>query len=222
MFVTRTLGNPQAITERKYFDSEVSATTIPTTAQYFTGCELDPATLNTIFAPVIGDDFFNRQGRKVQVISIKIRGEVQVGAQSNQTVQDQCSLIRLALVMDKQTNGVQLNSEDVFQGNVNVGAGYLSFQNAAFFGRFKVLKDKFIALRPPVSVYDGVNIEQAGYSVPFKWNVKFKTPVTVHYNATNGGTVADVVDNSFHVLGGQTTAGFAVVNYKCRVTFLDQ
>lgn len=223
LYVARSVGNPMAITERKYFDSEVNAFTLPTTAQFFTNCEADPAALNCLFAPVTGDDIQNRTGRKVQVISIKIRGEIQLGAQSNQAVQDQMSLVRLALVMDKQTNGTQLSSEDVFATpTAAVGNGYLSFQNPAFFGRFKVLKDKYMTLSPPVSVYDGTNIEQSGYSRFFKWNIKFKKPIVVHFNATNGGTVADIVDNSFHVLGGQTTGGLVVLSYKCRTTFFDQ
>lgn len=222
LYVPRSVGNPQAVTERKYFDSEVNALTIPTTAQYFTNCEADPATLNCLFAPVTGDDYFNRTGRKVQVIGIKIRGEIQIGAQSNQTVEDQCPIVRLALVMDKQTNGVQLSSEDVFQGQSNIGAGYLSFQNGGYFGRFKVLKDKLMGIRNPVAVYDGTNIEQAGYSIPFKWSVKFRKPILVHFNATNGGTIADIVDNSFHVLAGQSVAGFCTLSYKARTTFLDQ
>lgn len=222
LYVPRTVGNAQAITERKYFDSEVNALTMATITTLFTGAEADPATTNTLFAPTTGDDITNRQGRKVQVLSLKIRGEVKYAAQVDQLALDNAPLIRLALVQDTQTNGTQLNSEDVFQGAVNSGQGYLSFQNPANFGRFKVLKDKFMTLSTPTAVNDGTNVEVAGYSRYFKWSYKFTKPVVMHFNATNGGTVADIVDNSFHVLAGQTTSGIATLSYKCRVTFLDQ
>jgi len=220
-FVARSAGTPLAITERKYFDSQLNAATVAADAASWAGMEQDPATLNTLFCPVQGDDFLNRQGRKVQVLSLKIRGFIDCPAQANQTATDAGQLCRLLLVMDKQTNATQLNAEDVISSGTGVVALQM-FQNPAFFGRFRVLKDKTFNLQNPNLSYDGTNIEQNGLIKEFKFNIKFKKPVVIHFNSTNGGSVADIVDNSFHIImNSNNTALGARLSYKCRTTFID-
>lgn len=220
-FVPRSLGNPMAITERKYFDSEVSQGTVLSSTSSWAGMEFDPVTLNTLFAPVTGDDFNNRTGRKVQVIAIKIKGYISAAAQANQAAGDNAANIRIILVQDQQTNGAQLNSEDVITSGAASSAINM-FQNPAFFGRFRVLKDKNLFLQSPSMTYDGTNIEQAGVVKAFKMQVKFQKPVVVHFNSTNGGTVADIVDNSFHIIMNSTSIQLAPeLFYKCRTTFID-
>lgn len=209
-----------SITERKYFDTELNASAIVATAASWANTELDPAAL-TLFYPSQGTDFNNRIGRKVQVKSIKIRGHVNVPAQTNQLVGDGAALIRCVLVMDKQTNSTQLNGEDV----ISSGAGSVPinmFQNPAFFGRFRVLKDKRWTLQNPNFSWDGTNLEQQGMVFKFEWTIKFRKPLYIHYNSTNGGTVADIIDHSFHILALTTNADLnPTMNYKCRTTFID-
>lgn len=207
--------------ERKYFDAELNSTVIPTSTSTWAGAELDPAGQGSLFNPSRGDDIGDRTGRKVQVLSIKIRGFINVVAQTNQTDADNAFVGRLVLVQDKQTNATQLNAEDVIQS----GAGSVAtmmFQSSAFFGRFNVLKDKVFKFQSPTLTYDGTNIEQSGLIMPFKMNHKFVKPVVVNYNATNGGTVADCVDNSFHLIGLTNNATLAnTINYKVRTAFID-
>lgn len=219
-FVPRSVGTPLAITERKYFDSDTLSVALAQLTTNFAGGELDPAA-NSIFTPVTGDDFNNRTGRKVQVVNLKGNVRVDVPAQADQTAVDSACLIRLLLVMDRQTNAAQLNSEDVITSGAGAGAT-LMFQNPAFFGRFRVLKDKRITLHPVVAAYDGANVEQGGVTRHFKFNIKFKKPVVVHFNGTNGGTIADIIDNSFHLIGGTSNSTMApTVVAKWRTTFLD-
>lgn len=209
------------VTERKYFDSEVSAVALVSSATAWAGMEFDPTTLNTLFAPVTGDDFNNRSGRKVQVLGIKIKGHINIQAQSDQVAADNAALIRILLVQDQQTNAAQLNSEDVITSGA-ASAAIDMFQNPAFFGRFRVLQDRFFSLQSPSITFDGTNIEQSGLVRPFKMNIRFTKPVVVHFNATNGGTVADIIDNSFHIIANSTSIQTApTINYKCRTTFID-
>lgn len=216
-FVQRSLGTPLAITERKYYDATFAATALPVGLATAAAGELDPAA-GTLFSPVTGDDFNNRSGRKTQVVNIRMRGLFAVAVQADQAALDTSPFIRLLLIQDKQTNTAQLNSEDVINA-----VGVYGLQNPAFFGRFRVLKDKTFKLGYPIPVYDGTNIEQSGMHVPFKLNVKFRKPVTVHFNGTNGGTVADIVDNSFHLIGWTSVTTLApTITYYCRTTFLDQ
>lgn len=220
-FVPRSLGTPLAITERKYYDSENTGTAIAASSTTWAGGELDPATLNTLFCPVQGDDFNQRNGRKVQVLSIKLRGYVQCVKQADQTGADNAALCRIILVQDRQTNAAQLNAEDVI-GSGGANVAHAMYQNPAFFGRFRVLKDKNIAMQNPSNTYDGTNVEVNGLIRHFKMNIKFRKPVEVHFNSTNGQTVADIVDNSFHIIANSTNGDLAAtLFYKCRTTFID-
>lgn len=223
-FVPRTFGNPRAITERKYYTQQRTTVALSdlSAGTDWAGCELDPATVLTLFAPTTGDDFNNRDGRKVQVISIKVKGYFDVPAQANQAATDSAALIRLILVQDKQTNAAQLNAEDVVGGVANAANNINQFQNPTHFGRFRVIKDKLFNLQNPAIGFDGTNIEQNGLKKTFKFNIKFRKPQVVHFNATNGGTVADVIDNSWHIIGGSQGISLApTIQYQVRTTFID-
>lgn len=219
--MARPVGNPMAVTERKYFDVEFSGA-IPAVAASWQGTELDPATLNTLFAPIQGTGFNNRIGRKIHILSIKIRMQITCAEQTNQTTADSSSICRLIFYQDKQTNATQAQGEDV----IDSGAGSQAvnmYQNPANFGRFKVLRDKRFTLANPNMTYDGTNIEQAGLAKTFQYNFNFKRyPIEVHFNATNGGTVADIVDNSFHIIGNTTSVSLVpTLSYKARIVFID-
>ncbi len=58
--------------EMKYFDAERANVAIGASVDW-TATEVDPATLNTLFAPVKGTGINNRIGRKVHVHKVKIR-----------------------------------------------------------------------------------------------------------------------------------------------------
>lgn len=207
--------------ERKYFDSIRSGVPIVASTTDWSGCELDPTTINCLFAPKQGDDIFNRQGRKVQILAIKTSGQIGVNPQVVATFADTATIVRFHLVQDCQTNGAQLNAEDVI-GSTSNGEPTDMFQNQAFFGRFKVLKTTKIVMQNPNLGVSGASTIQQGLAHTWKMNVKFKKPVIVHYNATNGGTIADVVDNSFHIIGVCSDGDLGpVIAYRCRTTFID-
>lgn len=220
-YVNRNLGNGMAYTERKYADKEYTAA-IAVMATTTSGGEADPTGL-ALISPTQGDDIVNRDGRAYDVLSIKIRGQVSIAAQTAQTAADDPIYVRLLLVQDKQTNGGQLNSEDVMtSGTAATAPMVMSYQNTAFFGRFEVLKDKVITFSNPALTYNGTNITQGSMLRNFKINHTFKTPVRVHCNATNGGTVADITDNSFHLIAGAgAVTAVPTLSYKSRVVFID-
>jgi len=219
-YVPRTFGNPQARTERKYYDVEFSgAVPAITTTWQFTNA--DPGTVQTLFAPIQGNDYFNRIGRKVQLIALKIRGHISCAAQANQTAGDDVGGCRVLLVQDKQTNATLATGDLIIASGAGSQAINM-FQNPANFGRFKMWKDKRWILESPSMTYDGTNIEQAGLQKNFEWIIKFRKPITIHFNSTNGGTYADIIDNSFHIFAGTNSAALVpTLSYKCRATFLD-
>lgn len=221
MYVARTPGG-QVNSERKYFDTRCATLAVQITNASFAGAEADPNVGggNCLFSPTQGNDISNREGRSCYVHKITIQGVIEVNAQTGQAAVDQTQTCRLILCMDKQTNGTQMNSEDLIESTGGV-PGTFQFQNTKNFGRFQVLRDKFVNFSQFTIAANGSGqVFQGGQSKYFKLKYQFKTPIRVNFNATNGGTVADIVDNSFHLLAGRDNADSPVsLDYQCRVSF---
>lgn len=219
--VARTRG-AQVQGEMKYFDTLLNAVAIPASTDW-TATELDPTTYLTLFAPIVGAGVDQRIGKSVKVLKIRIRGTIDVPPQVNQVAGDYASNVRIILHQDMQTNSAQAQGEQVMTPPATAAAllAVNSFQNINNFGRFRVLKDKMFTLQNPATSWDGTNLEQQGISRCFKFNVKFKFPVVVRFNATNGGTIADIVDNSFHLLAtvGANANLVPVLTYYSRVYY---
>jgi len=233
--VARTRG--AAVTgEMKYFDCDASSITIAScTTTWVAGTITDPlTTINLgsaavanplcLCAPTVGAALNQRVGRKITVRKIKVHGMVVCAQQAAQAAADPSTKIRIVLVQDQQTNAAQMTGAQLFNDATAAATTINSFQNPNNFGRFRVLKDKMITMgnlnlagSPTAN-----DVVQAGQRVQFKFAVNFKEPVTVHFNATNGGTVADIVDNSFHLLTATDNNAYApVIAYYTRVCYKD-
>ncbi len=220
--VARARG-PLSFGEMKYFDTERSATAVPASTNW-TATEFPPnvGTPTTLCNPVVGAAINNRIGRKIKVHKIRVKGVLNVPAQANITAGDAAALCRLAFVCDSQSNGAQAQGETIFTDPTTDTAlqAVNAFQSLANLGRFKVIKDKMINLQNPNLSYDGTNMEAQGISIPFKFSVLYRTPVTVSFNATNGGTIADIVDFSWCVYAMCTSADLApTITYNGRAYY---
>lgn len=209
--------------EMKYFDTERAATAIAAvTTTWGAGTILDPATFNTLVVPVVGAAINQRIGREVKVFKIKIKGEIIIPAQAAQNAADNASVMRYLLVQDTQTNATQMSSAQLLSDQTAADTTIHAFQNLNNFGRFRVLKDKYI-------VFGNMNVAgsptandlvQSGTKKTFKCSVKFKKPVSIRFNATNGGTIADIIDNSFHfIIAADNVVYVPTVSYVSRVCF---
>lgn len=233
--VARTRGG-QVNSEMKYMDSYKDATNIAAITTDWQNSEMDPTgTVNlgsatvgnplTLCAPTIGAALNNRIGRQIEVRKIKIHGHIYVANQAVQGATDVPSKVRLILYQDMQTNAAQAQGEDLM--GPGQAAGQLTincFQDPKNFGRFRVLKDKMFQVSDlnMAGSPAGGDVVQAGKVINFKMNVNFKVPVRVRFNAMNAGTVADVVDNSFHIIAGQVNSSYgAQLTYYSRVCYKD-
>lgn len=222
-FVPRTMG-PFAQTESKYFDSFLAATNIQESTDW-TGCELNPATLNTLVVPQEGSDINNRIGRKIAIYRLSIRGVIRCAPSPDQADVLSPPAIRLILFIDEQTNGTQVQAETLMAapGSATVPLCFNTFQNLANLGRFRVLKDKTYRSGVIGVGTDGAStMSQNLPDIPFKWNIRFRKPVVINFNSTNGGTVGDIVDNSFHLIGTKSGTDFThSIAYECRTAYKD-
>ena len=220
--------------EMKYYDAVREGTALSaTTTTWVAGTLQNPstsinlgggavATPGCLFAPTVGAALNQRIGRKVNVHSVKLRGNVVVPAQTANTNPDAATRVRVILVQDTQTNAGAMTAAQLMNDGTAADNTLSSFQNPNNFGRFKVLKDKTYSLtnvNMTGSPTSG-DVIQSGIIVPFKFTHAFKKPVQVNFNATNGGTVADIIDNSFHFIAAVQTAQLApIISYYSRVGY---
>jgi len=219
-FVPRNLGNPLALAERKYYDSGFGGP-MPFTITDWAGCEADPAVSGTLFSPAQGTNFNQRIGRKVQLLSLRIDIVVEVPTHFAATAPPSYNN-RVILYQDKQSNGVQAQAEAVI--NQENPAALLPFnmaQNVLNFGRYKVIRDKRIIIGAIPTTFDGTDVLHSGNARHFRFTYKPKKPLYVNFSNPTG-TIADIVDNSFHIIACTDVAGVVVqLQYRCRGCYID-
>lgn len=211
--------------ESKYFTSLVSSRAMPE-SQNWADTELDPTTLNTLCVPSEGSDIDERIGRKISVYKIAIRGTISMTTASDQPDILNSPSFRLILYIDQQTNGAQSQGEQVMappSPTATVLTAFNSFQNLASLGRFRILRDKTYRGTELAVGTDGANTSSINsIQIPFKMTVKFRNPIIMRFNSTNGGTVADIVDNSFHLIGCKSSTAYDhTIDYQCRTYYKD-
>lgn len=206
--------------EHNYFDSYAAGSVSAVTTSW-AGAEEDPTTLNTLFAPQEGNGIENRQFNKVLVKSLRIRGIITQPATSAAAAVTSPAYTRMVLYVDTQTNGTQAQAEQVLTDQSTTSLSATSYQNTANIGRFRVLKDKLFVFRRDAAANNAAatTVSTSGVRFPFKFNIKFRKPFYVRFNNTNGGTVADIIDNSFHLIMGSDASG-VIHEYSCRTTFI--
>lgn len=210
--------------EMKYFDSELVVAMSASTT--WTGTNLDPtavpvAGINTLFCPKQGAGINERIGKSVKLHKIRIRGTIITERTPSVGTGVPAANVRLILLQDMQTNATQLLGADVMMSaaSADVNVAVNSPQDTNIFGRVRVLKDKMFTLQDPnIDPSGGADTSELNRN--FKWNITFKEPIEVHFNATNGGTIADIVDNSFHLIGNSTTnTPVTKIAYYCRCCY---
>lgn len=214
--------------EMKYFDTERTATVVPASVDW-TATEFPPnvGTPTTLCNPVPGTGIANRNARNVEVHKIRIKGTLQTNQQSSLSQADNPTKIRLLFVQDMQTNAAQAQGESIMEAPVTASAAHAvnTFQSLDNLGRFRVLKDKWITVQNPAlanatSFSADSGVISQGLLQNFKFNMILKKPIKVSFNATNGGTIADIVDNSWCVYAGSSsTALSTTISYQARCYF---
>lgn len=202
--------------ELKYVDQIVAGSS-PTAT--WAGGELDPVGgVNCLGACTQGSGESQRDGSRIVVKSIQIQGFAMRTATAAAATTTGPNLIQVSLVMDKQTNGTQLNAEDVFGVTDPEVPGRRVVANSS---RFKVLKTWLLPLNTTAGFNDAAATgAMTGNIVPFSCFIKMNQ--VVNFVAGGGaGTIADFKDVSFHMIAcGRVSVVQDTVTYNSRVRFL--
>lgn len=184
--------------ENKFIDYEYPYTAI---ANKWAGGEADPATVNSISAIAAGDGESNRDGRKCTLTSVHIRGDIRFIPASSVSTAQRPSVACVVLVLDTQTNGSQLNAEDVmFEPNDDALQAH-AFTNLQYSKRFKILHRQVVKLETIAASSPALAPSGTGYPMGnitnFEINKKLDIPVI--FNGTTA-SVSSITDNSLHVI----------------------
>ncbi len=205
--------------ETKFLDTSLGATalTAPTDSA---GAEHDPSATVMISTPVQGDGEQERIGKKILIKSVQVKGLINIPQLEAQTDPFPATSVYVAIVLDTQTNGAQMNSEDCFK---NSGAIALMasnpMKNLLFGKRFRIIKMKKMTLNLASASTSAVNNFNIN-GTQRQFNLFAKLNMQVQFNAGTTGVVANVIDNSLHVIAFANTVLTApTIQYQARIRF---
>ncbi len=205
--------------ELKFYDTSLISKALVTNSDGTAG-EANPSATIALNTIVQGDGGSNRDGRNCIVKALHLKGIINVPAQANVTSLDQSPAIFIAIVLDHQTNGALLASENVY---INPGASTITGcslqRNLDFVKRFKVLKTIKMLIPQMQPSWDGTNIEVTGAMIPFEMHLP-SLNIKTNYSATTE-SIANITDNSLNVIAWTTSTTYApTLSYNCRVRFV--
>lgn len=159
-----------------------------------------------------------RVGRVYYIHSIHVKCELFFDPLLNRTVVTPETYVRMSLILDKQTNGAEMDGFDCYDesGSKN----WIGFRNLQFTQRFQVLQTKTFTLTPPLVAQGVANKFASGIlqkNVDF--NYVFETPLKVHCSGDTA-TVASITDNSIHMFGVASN-NIPQCSFQSRIRFTD-
>lgn len=204
--------------EKKFYDTSFSGAIAAATDA--TGGEYDPSTTSMITTPDQGDGPSQRDGKRITCKYIEIKGTLSTPAVELQANTPAYNKVFLALVLDTQTNGAQMNSEDCFKNTAAVALSNAApLRNLLFGSRFKVLKQKVFDVTPITLSHFAIDsFSWAGRQQEFHWYVPLND-LPVNFNLGTTASIANVIDNSVHVIAYSTTTQ-VTLTYNARLRFV--
>lgn len=188
---TRLLGEGKG--EKKYIDHLVSNEPVPVS---LASSIEDPIVIDCISAVPIGDAGNQRNGRQIFITDVFVRGYIELPS-SILSIPQKGGLVKIVLLLDKQSNGAQPAGNAVFilPSNRLEIFGYRNLDNQE---RFEVLDSTIVQVVPAAAVVTGG--DSAWARVVYNFSLQKKgVNITVNHSG-DPGTLAEVVDNSIHMM----------------------
>lgn len=169
--------------------------------------DISDATINdtetlTLLNGMVGGVDQLRIGRQITIRSIQLRGFFYSNAS------DKGEYVFWAVVYDKQPNAAAFTWVDVYTAD----AAYPLLRNLNNRKRFKILGQGTVVVPKTGADY---------MQIPLEWYKKVK--LATEYNATNGGTIADITSGSLYFIlrSGANGATFPALYASARIRYTD-
>lgn len=175
----------------------------------------DPATVLCLNAMATGDGPSSRIGRKIMNKSLTLLIEALNPVFFGAAPPDRNGL-RLIVYVDTQTNKVQAQGTDVLVNAPSGGEPYLALKNLENDLRFTILCDKSFDLGFGAAVNVSDSIRWAGRQKSMQVTIPLNFPTTF---IGSQGTIANIADNSLHVLLIASNNTTAHLHYTSRLRY---
>lgn len=207
--------------ERKFYDTGLAATSLVAGTDQ-SGGEVDPSATSMVSTPAVGDTEQNRDGKQISCLYLQINGSLALGAQEAVVDPIGGTMAFVAVVLDTQTNGAQMNSEDCFKNTIASATLTANpMRNLLFGTRFRILKERMFNLDPKTIAQNAANdYSWQGVRKYFKWFIPLGG-LKINFNSGTTASVANVIDNSIHIIAfTNNTAGVPAISYNARLRFV--
>lgn len=207
--------------EVKYLDACASHINIvaPTDCA---GAEIQPETGPTdcLSCPARGDGPDERDGQKITFKSIYVEGSITLATHTGVASVHPSPVIFVALVLDTQTNGTAINSEDVFTTiNDTASVNCYPLRNMGNTSRFRVLASKTIYCGPLWTSQDSASTCTQGGPVR-QFRLSYKRPMVMNFTGTTAA-VANCRDNAISLIAMSTSTSMTPnISFNSRMRFV--
>lgn len=173
-----------------------------------------PAAAGSVYTNLVvipqGDTESMRNGRKVQLKTVSIRGRLYIQPQANSA--NTSDVVRILLVQDKQANGVAFTPPMVLAGTPD----YLAYRNLANTSRFNILFDKSFS----INSMGGVATDS--FETVKTWSINRKLNIPMEYDASaTTGAIGTQRSNSLAILAIAENGALSNIQYQARVRYSD-
>jgi len=206
--------------EKKFYDTYLTATALAASVDA-TGGMIDPSATSMISTPAQGDTEQSRDGKRIVIKSCQVNGFVYTGELELQAGPPASTKVLVALVLDTQSNAAQCTSDLIFKNSTASATGAVSpLRNLLYAARFKVLKSEVLDLDTLTTSHVVADaFAMPGKGVAFNWYLPMELPV--NFNAGTTSTIANVIDNSLHMVAYTTSTALAPkITYNARIRFM--
>lgn len=208
--------------EKKFYDTTYGGT-VATSANAAAG-EADPGTgalcLNAVSQ---GDSESQRDGRQIAMNSITIKGSLVMVTGDAILSFGETPNVSVYLVLDKQTNAAQCQSEQVFENpSATAVLNTMPFRNLENSERFRILKSVHIPASDFIGASggNGTTMDQGGTQVSFSIYKKLNGMKVNYISGATGSLISAIADNSLHVIAYMNNPAFTCnLNYQARLRF---
>lgn len=213
----------QIAPEVKFYDTSLNDSQLAAPSDA-SGGEHDPTTVLTLSAPAQGSTEQQRIGRSIRITKVDVFGYIHAAALVTQTAVAAFPNFFVALVLDKQSNQGQLNSEDVYKNQAaDADLATMPMRNMSNTTRYQVLAQQHLQITSGAAANNAAatTISCSGFTIPVQFHLKMNIPVKFAVGVTSAG-IAAVEDNSLHIIAfTNSTVYTPKISYNARIRFTD-
>jgi len=211
--------------EVKYYDTYYAATTLAAPTTPGNTQRANPATLGCVNAVSQGDGPTNRDGKKIRLRSLYIKGTVYRGATEDFSAPCEPVSAYVAVVLDRQANAAEIAPAQVYTNPQGAALGNSClFRNLEYSDRYRILRDAtFHFGAGPQSAYALDKISNGGLVKHFEWYIPLNFDTLFNTVNPTAATIADIVTNAIGVIATGTASASnnsLVLAYNCRLRFV--